>query len=110
MALMQGQTSIAAGATTNVLAGQQFEFVPYNCRVQFGFTQPAAGTLTATVFSGTDILQQSAAVPNTGAPPSIQDNFYLYDVAMKGDRLQLLVTNPSGAAIVITWAVILNPV
>jgi hypothetical protein len=109
MALMVGQTSIAAGATVNVLAGQQFEFLPSSAFVEFGISQAAAAGLLVTVFSGTDLLQQSSAVPNTGAAPVYPDQFQLNDHALKGDRLQISANNPTGGALLLYWAVKITP-
>lgn len=105
---MQGSTSIAGGATVNVLAGQQYEIVPFNCVVEFGITAAAAGLL-ATIFSATDLLMQSSPPAPTAAFPVYPDNFVATDVATKGDRLQISVNNPTGGSIVINWIVRLTP-
>ena len=109
MAVMQGSTSIGAGATVNVLSGQQYEFVPFNTMVEIGLAMAATGLLIS-VFSQTDLLLDAAPVVIKATAPIYPDDFMLQDVAAKGDRLQIKATNPTGGAIVLLWTVRLSPV
>lgn len=109
MAIMTVTGSLAAGASLNVLSGQQFEFAPANCRVSFGLTASAAG-MVATVYSGTDLLQQEGPVPATNAYPVNPDQFFLTDVAQKSDRLQVLFRNTTAGALTYYCVVSIVPI
>lgn len=109
MAVMQGSTSVAAAGNVNVVSGQQYEIVPFDCQVEIGLAMTVTGMLV-TVYSGTDLLLDSAPVVIKATAPVYPDDFMLTDVARKGDRLSIRANNPTGGAIVLNWTVKLNPI
>jgi hypothetical protein len=109
MPVIQGSVSIAANAVNdNVLQGSQWEFMPYNGKVDFGFTGSAAGILLD-VFSGTDMLGEAFAPPATNRTPINPDDFTLTDVAAAGERLKVRARNTTGGALTIFWSIIITP-
>lgn len=101
--------SLAAGATANPIQGNQYEYLPFPARVQFAIAGATAGLL-ATVFSGSDVLQQSGPT-NVKAAGTLQYPFdyLLDDVAGQGERLNVQISNPTGGAIVYDLAVMITP-
>jgi len=98
---------IAAGVPTFPLQGNQYEYLPFNARVEFAILEitPTAliGDVDATVFSGTDILQQAALVSGEiDGRPKYPDDFLLDDVAAAGERLSVELRSAAGAATVET--------
>lgn len=105
MPLIQGSVSVAAGATNdNVIAGSQFEFLPYNAFLEFGLNGSAAGLL-ADVYSGQDVLGEGLALTAQNRIPVYPDDFNLNDVAAAGERIKLRVRNPTGGALTVQYAV-----
>jgi len=98
---------IAAGVPTFPLQGNQYEYLPFNARVEFAITEitPVAlvGDVEATVFSGTDILQQQALISgDIAGKVTYPDDFLLDDVAAAGERLSVELRSAAGSATVET--------
>lgn len=93
------QTSVPANsAIDNLLRDSQFEFLPYDADLEFGFTGSAVG-LVVDVYSGLDILAENFAVPGTNRFPLYPDDFQLADSALAGDRLKVRVRNTTAGAL-----------
>jgi len=94
--------TLAAGVPTFPLQGNQYEYLPFNARVEFAMLETTAvliGDVQATVFSGTDILQQSGPINGVVAgSPIYPDDFLLDDVAAAGERLSVQLLSAAGAA------------
>ena len=92
--------SIAAGAAVNILQGAQYEFLPFHANVRFGLVGDATG-LVGTVYAGTDLLMEEGPLDfvAAGRLPVDPDNFHLDDDVAAGDRLKVLVRNPTAGAI-----------
>jgi hypothetical protein len=109
MPVIQGSISVAANsANDNVLQGSQFEYLPYNARVQFGICGSGVGLL-ADVFSGSDIVAESMSIPGVNRFPVNPDDFVLSDVAAAGDRLKLRLRNTTGGALTGFWSIQILP-
>jgi hypothetical protein len=97
MPLVQTTTiDIAAGAVIdNVLAGSQWEFLPYDARLDFGMTTDATGSpiLRIDVYSGLDVLMESGQVSAANRTPIWPDDYPLTDVAAAGERIKVRVRN-----------------
>jgi hypothetical protein len=107
--VIQNSTSVAANSVNdNVLAGSQFEYLPYNARLMFGINGSAAGLL-ADVYSGQDIVAESMAVNSQNRFPINPDDFVLTDVGAAGDRLKLRLRNTTGGALTGFWSVNIIP-
>lgn len=93
--------NMAANSTNFPLAGNQFEYLPYNAQVLFAILASAA-TCDVSVFSGQDVLQQ-------GGPPIVKalgagtgtiypDDFLLDDVAGQGERISVVIRETGNIA------------
>jgi hypothetical protein len=110
MPTIKVSTSVAANATNdNVLAGNQFEFLPYNARLEFAVVA-AAGGMVMDVYSGSDTLIEAGAVSPANRSPIYPDDFDLVDVAAGGERIKVRLRNTTGAAIVVNTTVRITPV
>lgn len=100
MPLVQGSVSVALSSVNdNVLAGSQFEFLPYDAYLQFGLNGDANGAdLRVDVYSGQDVLLENAPMSVQNRIPVFPDDFQLDDVAAAGERLKIRVRNTSAAA------------
>jgi len=98
----------SAGATTIFpLQGNQYEYLPFNARVEFalvgkdGTTPGIVDGVTATVYSGSDILQQRGPISDKTAVTAqstsavYPDDFLLDDVAAAGERLSVELNVPA---------------
>lgn len=113
MPLIQGSTSIAASSVNdNVLAGSQWEFLPYDASLEFGLTGDAnAADLRVDVYSGTDVLAENLQPNAQNRIPLYPDDFNLTDVAAAGERIKIRVRNTSAAgARVLNHAVKITPI
>jgi len=92
---------LAAGVPTFPLQGSQYEYLPFNARVEFAIietTAVIAGDVIATIFSGTDVLQQAGAITEkSGGATVYPDDFLLDDVAAAGERLSVELVSIAGA-------------
>jgi hypothetical protein len=108
--LINNTSSILTGASAQPLLGSQFEYLPYNARIEIGIIANVTGVL-ADVSSGSDILQESGpvGVGTINVFPKYPDDFYLVDVAAAGDRLKINLRNPTGGTIVVMTTVRITP-
>jgi len=110
MPTIRTRTTVAAGEgprTIFPLQGNQYEYLPFNARVEFaivgqnvGVTPESIDLVTATVFSGSDILQQQSGITNKSDVTAqsknavYPDDFLLDDVAAAGERLSVQLDIP----------------
>jgi len=97
----------AAPSTIFPLQGNQYEYLPFNARVEFalvgsdGATGGVVAATRATVFSGSDILQQQGPISDkslvtSGSKNAVYpDDFLLDDVAAAGERLSVQLDIPA---------------
>ena len=90
-------TNIPANSTAFPLQGNQYEYLPFNALVEFAIVSNAS-TILATVYSGSDVLQQSGAVTTKATSPLYPDDFLLSDVAMAGERISVELRETGGIA------------
>ena len=90
-------TNIAANATAFPLQGNQYEYLPFNALVEFAVVANAVGIL-ATVYSGSDVLQQAGAATVKATSPLYPDDFLLSDVAAAGERISVELRETAGVA------------
>ena len=100
MPVIQGQVSIPLSSVNdNILAGSQFEFLPYDARLEFGLNGDANGAdLRVDVYSGQDVLMENASMSIAARIPVYPDDFQLIDVAAAGERIKIRARNTSAAA------------
>lgn len=106
------QKSQSVGATTtisNQLAGEFFEFLPYNALIEVGLNMSATGLLID-FFSGTDIVCKDYVPLIKATAPIYPDEFVLQDIARMGERLVLSVRNTTGGALTLLYTVRISPI
>jgi len=109
MPSIQVSNSIAAnGINDNVLAGNQYEFLPFNALLEFGIVAAATG-LVCDVYSGSDTLIEAGDVSSANRSPIYPDDFSLTDVAAAGERIKVRIRNTTGAAIIAKTTVRITP-
>lgn len=106
MPTIRVRTAVDAAGTFFPLQGNQYEYLPFNARVEFGLVGQATtaadiDAITATVYSGSDILQQRGPISNKSAVTGqtngavYPDDFLLDDVAAAGERLSVELNVPA---------------
>ena len=111
--LIQGSVSVAANSVDdNVLAGSQFEFLPFDAALEFGLNGDANGSdLRVDCYSGSDVLLENAPMSTQNRIPVYPDDFQLDDVAAGGERIKVRVRNTNAAAArTLFFAVRITPV
>lgn len=102
---MQGSVSVAANAvSTNVLAGQQFEFLPANAKVTLSTTGSATGLNTSLLAGGVTIINDQA-IGLQNRFPVIPDDVMSQEVIPQGARLLLSFRNTTAGALTAFWRV-----
>lgn len=110
MPTIQGSVSVAANAVNdNVLTGSQWEYLPYNAKVDFGLVGSATGLL-CDVFSGQDNVAEGYAPSIANRFPINPDDFTLQDIAGAGERLKVRARNTTGGALTLFFSVVINPI
>lgn len=112
MPTIQGRVSVpGASVVENLLAGSQFEYLPYDAELEFGVNGDAnAVDLRIDVYSGQDVLMENAEPSAQNRMPVYPDDFPLTDVAAGGDRLKIRARNLNAAARTVFFSVRVNPV
>lgn len=104
--------SVGAGATYQPLAGWQYEYIPAGGVIELLMNATAVGLL-ATITSGSDTLQERAPIPaggTAGVIPSAFDVPAVTDMVARGDRIKVLVENPTGGAQTVNGIISYQPV
>ncbi|MEJ2218866.1 MAG: hypothetical protein P8099_19960 [Gemmatimonadota bacterium] len=104
-------TDVADGAVVYPLQGSQYEYLPFNARIDIALMADTGDTFLANVFSGSDVLMENAQIDNlaTASPIVYPDHFTLTDVAMAGERLGIALTNNTGAVADYRVVVMITP-
>jgi len=106
---VRNNVTLAVPATIFPLQGNQYEYLPFNARVEFaivGFSSTPADVdlVDATVYSGSDVLQQRGPISNKSlvtsgsTSPEYPEDFLLDDVAAAGERLSIEINTGDWAA------------
>jgi hypothetical protein len=103
-------TLVGAGLTVNPFQGDQFEMPGFSAMVEFACIGEATG-LIATIYSGSDLLQQAAPVNQraAGVPPVYPDDYQITDVIAATERIQVSVSNPTAGGINVRTVAKLTP-
>jgi hypothetical protein len=111
MPVIQQTVSVAGSSVNdNLLAGSQFEFLPYDARIEFGLNGDANGAdLRVDVYSGSDMLMEQGFMSAQNRIPVYPDDYQLTDVAAAGERIKIRVRNTNVAARTILFAVRITP-
>lgn len=105
------RTVMTANGTAQPLAGEQYEYLPFDANVEIAISADANGVV-ATVYSGTDLLQKEGPVQlgTINVQPKYPDDFYLSDVAAAGEKLTIDLRDTSGAVRTVMTVVRLTPI
>lgn len=96
---------MAASGQAFPLQGDQFEILPWDALCEFAILADTGATVRATVYSGSDLLQQSSLVDilAVASPILYPDHYNLNDIAGRGERLSVeLLEGAAGTPIVRT--------
>lgn len=105
MPTMQGSVSVAANAVSaNVLAGEQYEFLPADAGVVISATGSATG-LNTTLLAGGVTLVNDQAIGLQNRFPIIPDDILTQEVVPGGSRLLLRFRNTTAGALTAFWRV-----
>ncbi len=112
MPVIQGNVAVAASSVNdNILAGSQFEYLPYNAFIEFGLCGDANGAdLRIDVYTGQDIVAEALTPNIQNRVPIYPDDFPVNDVAGGGERIKVRVRNTSAAGPrTINWLIKITP-
>lgn len=97
--------------------GDQFETLPFPANVSIAIVAKGAAAdtalITATVFSGSDLLMQNGPVTQkvAGSTVTNPDDYMLNDIAAAGDKLNVLLTAGAvAAAVTIETVAMITPI
>ena len=113
MPLIQRITSIPLSSVNdNLLAGSQWEYMPFNARVAFGLNGDANGAdMRLDVYTGSDVILEDAPLNVLARLPVAPDDFLLRDIVRAGERVKVRARNTSAAAArSVFWAILIDPV
>lgn len=117
LTLITGKTivpALTAGLATNIMQGQQFEYLPFHANLRIAlFTRSAAdGDCLATVYADTDLLLQESSIPTiaAGLLPKYPDDFHLVRDVAAGTRVNITLRNTTAGTIVSGAVVHIEPI
>jgi hypothetical protein len=107
--IISDTVSVAANTrSANVLAGQQFEFLPARASVQLRAASAATGIRTDFNLGG-EQLAVDTLVPPTNRFPIAPDDTMVTTTGVKGERLFLTFRNTTAGALVVQYVVEIMP-
>lgn len=105
-------TSVPAnGQIVNQLAGEDIEFPGRISEVEVAATAAAVGTQMDVQY-GSDLVLSQGVIPveaAAGQGPLLPDNLLSSDVAAAADRIVIRLVNTTGAPVIVTTFVRVNP-
>jgi len=103
--LISRSDSVAANTRSpNVLAGEQFEFLPKASLVRFRASAAAVG-VKCDLQIGSQTIISNGTIPGTNRYPVVPDDALVEFSGGRAERLFLTYTNTTGAAIVVQSAI-----
>lgn len=102
------KTAMATATTATPLAGSQYEFLPFPASCEFAIISDVV-SVTASVYSGSDVLLENGDVPVKATGPVYPDDYFLSDVANAGERLNVTLRNNNAGTANITTVVRIYP-
>lgn len=110
MPTIQNRYSVPNGVVDNVLAGSQYEFLPYDAQLEFGIVGDInAADLRVDVYSGQDVLMENAEPSAQNRIPVFPDDYGLTDVAAAGERIKIRVRNTNAANRTLFYSLRITP-
>jgi hypothetical protein len=86
----------------------QCEFLPFPAQLEFAIVSDVA-SVTASVFSGSDVLLENGDVPVKSTAPVYPDDYFLSDVANAGERINISLRNNNAGTATVRSAVRIYP-
>jgi len=105
MPVIAGKVTMpVAPSEQNIAIGSQYEQAPFDAEMEVAL-KTDRDLVTATVFSGPDILAEPGMfVPKgaSGEPPRVPDDYHVVEKIAKGDRIKVSLkdANTSGNSVV----------
>lgn len=111
MPLIKVLTTMTANGLATPLAGNQYEFLPFDALVEFAILADTGATVNATVFSGSDVLMQNSPVDilAVASPIIYPDHYNISDVAAAGERLNVQLQEAAAGTPDVRTAVRITP-
>src|SRR2546426_267001 len=107
MAVLSGQTSVAANSTSaNVLAGSPFEFAPRRRGIVTVYAAAAAtNSINSTLSVGGQLALLDNLVSGANRSPIIPDDRLVRSGYLPGDSFLLTFRNITAGAVIVNWLV-----
>lgn len=111
MPLIKNTTTMVANAQAFPLAGSQYEILPFNAAVLFAILGDTGAVVTASVYSGSDVLMQASAIDILAVanPIIYPDHYSLQDYAARNERLSVQLQETAAATPVVRTNVMIQP-
>ncbi len=111
MPTIKKRTTMTASGSAFPLQGDQFEILPYDAICEFAILADTGATVLATVYSGSDLLQQSSNVDilAVASPILYPDHYNLNDVAARGERLSVQLQEMAAGTPIVRTMVRVTP-
>jgi len=110
MATMAGQVALAAGVlNSNIIVGQVYEILPFDCMVEIALVSSVAGTRSQ-VTCDTEVLLQDVGQENVlvkATQPIYPDDYLVEGVCAAGARL--IISGFNAAAATLRYNVRISP-
>ena len=106
--IQQSNSLLTVTTNSNIIAGSQFEFLPYDANVSMGFTQSATGLLVS-VYAGSDLITSDLAPVIKATSPVNPDDFSVDFDAYEGTRIVVSVRNPTAGTLSLLSTIIITP-
>lgn len=106
------RTTMAASGQAFPLEGDQFQILPYDAVCHFAVYADTGASVRNTVYSGSDLLQQSALtqILAVASPILWPDHYYLEDVAARTERLSVELLEVAAGTPIVRTVVRIAPV
>jgi len=109
--------TVGGATTAQPFVGDQYEYLPFPAKVAFAVVAKGAAAdtalISATIYSGSDVLQQNGPVTQKAAGTTVinPDDFLLDDIAAQGDRISVqLVAGAIAATVNVETVCIITPI
>lgn len=112
MPTIRKRTTMAASGESFPLQGDQYEILPYDALCEFAIVADTGASVRNTVYSGSDLLQQSALtdILAVASPILYPDHYNLNDIAAKSERLSVALLEVAAGTPIVRTSVRITPV
>jgi hypothetical protein len=107
--IAKSRTFTASENVANLLAGEFFEFLPYNAMIEIGLSVSAAQVLVD-IITGTDVIAKEVRPVVKSTAPLYPDDFVYQDIAAAGERIVIAARETAAATPSILYTVRITPV